>query len=134
MKLVLFCKGQPLKRPRLSSNNGVYQPKDNQQEILEALWVYTPILDGSPIDGPIIVDMTFVFSRNAHKFAPHGAKRADYPTDKKFGDEDNLRKAINDGLVTTKIITDDRFIIGGSTYKVFGEDDEILIKIYRIKQ
>lgn len=130
LNLVLFCKGEPLKRPRFGNGNHVYQPKDNQKNLLVELDAYAPLLGAMSIDEPIIIDMTFTFDRGNPRYKNF---KGDYPTNPCFGDEDNLRKAVNDALVTKKIITDDRYVIGGETYKIFGNDDSIRIKIWSLK-
>ena len=127
LRIELYCKAEQLQRPRLSPPGGVYQPKENQRALLSELSAYTPILGGSPIDQPVIVDMMFVFGRIPRK------DQREFPTDKKYGDEDNLRKGVNDGLVATNILTDDRLVIGGETFKVFGKEDHVTIKIWSTK-
>lgn len=130
-KIVIFCRVYPLARPRFN-NNSVYQPKENQRELLYEISKYTELLP-EKIQQPIVVDIEITFARKQP--GRRGAKfEGDYPTDPSFGDEDNLRKAVNDGLVSQNIIHDDRIIIGGSTFKIFGNADQLTINIYGVKQ
>jgi len=129
LKIRLFCKVQPLARVR-HDNNHSYQPKENQKELMLALAPYTALMKNEPIDYPVIIDLTLLFDRGTPGKSAH---QGEYPTAPKFGDEDNLRKAMNDALVTAAIISNDRFVIGGETYKVFAEEDGAIINIWSIK-
>lgn len=129
LNIILFCKGQPLKRPRLGRKN-IYQPKDNQVEIYNELQAYAAMMGLNSIEEPVVIDMTFMFSRGNKKFNHY---QGEYPIAPVFGDEDNLRKSINDALVHTAILKDDRYVIGGETYKIFSKEDKIKIKIWSIK-
>lgn len=131
LRVELFCKARPLQRPRLSPHGTVYQPKDNQEELLLALAEYTPVVGGQPIATPIIIDMIFTFETRGIRYAK--VPRAEYPTAAAYGDEDNLRKGVNDALVQTKIIHDDRLVVGGETFKVYGQENQVSIKIWSVK-
>lgn len=87
------------------------------------------MLNSASISEPMIIDMVFAFSRG-----PYGTSKfkGDYPVDKRFGDEDNLRKAVNDGLVEKAIIKDDALVVGGHSYKIFDENDYVKIKIWKV--
>ena len=124
MQAVAYCRVSPLARPRTDLNH-IYQPKENQRALYEELWNYTPLM-ASPIDYPVIVDMTICFVKS-------NAAANEYPTGTCHGDEDNLRKAINDALVHCKIIKDDRFVIGGQTFKIYAPENQASIKIWSIR-
>jgi Holliday junction resolvase RusA-like endonuclease len=115
--LPLFETIHPLARPRLNYHSKkVYQPKENQQGLLSTIKNYEPM----EIGRPCIVDTYINFEK----------QKGTYPVANKYGDEDNLRKAICDALQHGKIISDDRFIVGGENYKAFNEEDICLVKIY----
>ena len=121
LTMPLFCKVNPLARPRLNKHrNGIYQPKDNQSELLLELKNYR----GKNIDVPVFVDCWIQLCPDK-KFELNW-----HPIDKQFGDVDNLLKAICDGLVTLEILNDDRFIVGTDTRKSIGNDDFLYIIIW----
>jgi Holliday junction resolvase RusA-like endonuclease len=78
------------------------------------------------IDFPVIIDLFINFSLSYVKNA------SDHPTSKSYGDEDNLRKAVMDALVYCGHLKDDRYVVGGETFKSFGSDDLAVIKIFKI--
>ena len=121
LTMPLFCRVNPLARPRLNKyRNGIYQPKDNQTELLLDLKNYI----NKNITGPIFVDCWM-------QFCPE--KRFElnwHPVDKQFGDIDNLLKSIFDGMVTNKVFPDDRFIVGTDTRKAIGDDDFLFVNIW----
>lgn len=124
LEIMVFCRIQPLKRPRKAGNaNHFYQPKDNQLQLFEELLPYSALVK-EPLDGPMIMDMHCIFLRHEND---------QYPTAKRYGDDDNLRKAVNDALVHSKLVSDDRFIIGGETWKLYGEEDQAQIRLWRPK-
>lgn len=100
---------------------GIYQPLDNQQELRQALTAY----DSTAIAEPVIID-TYINLERAKS-----CKLA-FPTGRLHGDEDNLRKAINDALVDRQIVTDDRLILGGLNFKMFGPENQCLIVIWSV--
>lgn len=138
-ELNLFCMAQPLERPRLGKGGTFYTPRDNQLRIYKEINYYAK-LRKKAIDVPIIVDCFFYFEMNTND---------KYPVAAKYGDIDNLTKSIYDGmnastslirkeLVCKKIISDDRYIIGGESFKLYDkEDDEgntdnyIVVRIYK---
>jgi Holliday junction resolvase RusA-like endonuclease len=81
---------------------------------------------GKPIAGPVIVD-TYIFFDKEELSDPH-------PIRKEFGDEDNLRKAICDGLVKQGFLVDDAIIVGGENYKVFDTESWSYIEIWTASQ
>ncbi len=118
----LYCQVQPLKRPRMKWHvKGVYQPLDNQKELRHALTAYEQLR----IDVPCIID-TYINLERAKS-----CKLA-FPTGRLHGDEDNLRKAINDALIDREIVTDDKLILGGTNFKLFGSENECLVIIWSV--
>ena len=117
----LFIRINPLQRPRANPHKrgSVYQPKENQKELLFNMSQFEPL----SIDSPVIIDSYVQYS---------AGKKEVHPVSKKYGDDDNLRKAINDALVIAGIIEDDRFCVGGETYKSIGDEDFCLIKIWSV--
>lgn len=120
--LVLMCAIRPLNRPRIKvygyNKANVYQPKTNQAELKRELLKYMPM----HIDIPVIVDTKIIFERKKNKDK--------WPIAPRYGDEDNLRKAINDALVDHGTIVDDRLVVGGSNMKVFSDHDMCVVEIY----
>ena len=119
----VYCKVFPLERPRKGKQGHIYQPKEKQQELMIELGRF----DKLNIDYPVIIDTYIFFGR------PLNSKEV-YPTAKHYGDEDNLRKAINDCLVDKEIIRDDKLVVGGENFKQFNTDDHAIIKIYSIER
>jgi len=137
----LFCIPTPLERPRLGKGGRFYTPRDNQRYLYKEVNYYAKSRT-IPINVPTIVDCFFYF-----KFI---GRTVQFPTSKKFGDVDNLTKAVYDsvsastnviksGLVVHKIIKDDSLIIGGESYKLFDKEDEdgntedyIVVRIYEV--
>lgn len=118
----VFCRVHPLQRPRVAPAGHVYQPLDDQLELREELIPYEAIVK-KPIAIPVVIDMVFYFSR--------GTAKQVYPTAPGYGDEDNLRKAMNDALAARGILENDRLVIGGSTWKLFGESDEAHVTVWK---
>lgn len=116
----LPCRVKPLPRPRLCSTKfgqRVFQPLGNQHEF-RALVGREPEL---MVTSPVIVDSYAYFKPS---------KRLKFPATRAYGDEDNIRKAICDALQAAKIITDDALIVGGENFKLFGDDNGVVINIY----
>jgi Holliday junction resolvase RusA-like endonuclease len=116
-----FCartRVRPMARPRLVGRK-IYQP-DNCAELTSLL---ASEVGGSPIERPILVDINIHFG---------GASKNIWPVSQTIGDEDNLRKSVNDSLVKAGVIHDDRFIIGGETSKIFAGEDYVWIFIYEV--
>ena len=123
-ELPLFVRVEPLQRPRLNPHSkNVYQPIKNQQAMFLEMANYTL----ETINEPVIVD-TYENFLNRFK------KPADHPIHSCYGDEDNLRKGINDALVRYKILADDCMVVGGENFKAFNTEDVALIRIYRVKK
>ncbi len=122
-RLLLHCQVQPLRRPRMRWHvKGVYQPLENQKELREALKAY----DSLSIPHPVIVDTYINLERAKSCKLP-------FPTGRLHGDEDNLRKALNDALIDRQILTDDKLILGGTNYKMFGPENQCLVVIWSVK-
>ena len=115
-----FCvrtRVRPMARPRLVGKK-IYQP-DNCQELTASL---AAEVQGMAIERPVIVDMNIHFE---------GVNKNNiWPVSQTIGDEDNLRKSVNDSLVKAGVLQDDRFIIGGETTKIFAGEDYVWIFIY----
>lgn len=122
MRIMIFCRVYPLERPRKGTNGHMYQPHDNQKELWQELRPYKDQLL-VPIAYPVAVDILVKFrSLGSSQFIP-------FPTAPSYGDEDNLRKAVNDGLARVGILENDRWVIGGETWKTWGEEDLAIISI-----
>lgn len=120
--LPIFQCINPLARPRLNYfSKTIYQPKENQKALLSDIAKFEPL----EIGFPVICD-TYI------NFAQEGKNQL--PTAKRYGDEDNYRKAISDALQFGKILVDDRYIVGGENYKAFGLEDCCLIKIWAVAE
>ena len=116
----LPCRAKPLPRPRVVGTKfgqRVFQPLGNQMQ-LRGLLAHEPEL---MVTRPVIVD-SYVYFKSS--------KRLQFPATKAYGDEDNIRKAICDGLQAAKIITDDALIVGGENFKLFGDSDSVVINIF----
>ena len=121
--LELNCWARPLGRPRLNFHSGnVFQPKDNQRALFRALAEHRPEY---PVDQECIVDMEVFFKKKK-------STKAIFPSTRFWGDEDNIRKGINDGLVSYGHLIDDCLVLGGVTYKTFGPQDKVFINIYSV--
>jgi len=121
-EIPLFCKIRPLQRPRSAKGRIIYQPVDNQKPLFFEIQNYRNI----NIKGAIIVDSYINFEKppkNKHK----------YPVSLGWGDEDNLRKAINDALVKYNVIDDDKNVVGGNNFKAFGDREDFnILRIYEV--
>ena len=123
-EIPLFIKVEPLQRPRLNRHSKhIYQPKKNQAFLMDELSNYCI----ATIEEPVIID-TYINFINRNK-TPY-----DHPVTSQYGDEDNLRKGINDALVIKEIIKDDLLVVGGENYKAFSTEDVVLIRIYIAKK
>lgn len=121
-KLPIFCRIEPLARPRARHYvKGVYQPLENQREYRQALMAYDALCIGKPV----IID-TYICMKSAK------TTKLKHPVGRLHGDEDNLRKAINDGLVDRCIIMDDKLVLGGENFKFFGPEEVCLILIWSV--
>lgn len=119
LEFEVYCAVRPLARPRRGKGIGsMYQPKENQAELYTELLLYKR---EHPFDHPIIVD-SFVYFE--------GKGKSGHPTDPQYGDEDNLRKAINDGLQHCGIIKNDALVVGGLNFKQFADESYCHIKIW----
>ena len=106
------CKVCPLARPRKAKAGHMYQPKENQRELLYEVMHERSLMKPTPkiIDYPIIVDHHIQFKRSK-------SCKSEFVVSKQLGDKDNLEKALNDAIVTGKFIKDDALIVGGDTCK-----------------
>lgn len=122
--LDLNCKVCPLARPRKGYYGNMYQPKENQRELFNALDEYVAtngILE--PLDQPLCIDICIQFERKP-------SNKSKVPTSRFYGDLDNLVKAVNDALVAKGIIKDDSIIIRSLSEKRFGDSNNLWINIY----
>ncbi len=123
-RLPLFCRVEPLKRPRAHVIRGfakIYQPKDNQRALLHTVAQLSPL----GFDQPVLIDMYINLKKAA-------SSRLMFPTGQRHGDEDNLRKAVNDALVAGGHLTDDSLVLGGQTTKFFANDDVCVVDIWSV--
>ncbi len=118
---------KPHPRPRIMGWGGpnprVYQPLRAQQIIARAIRGY---VGPEPIEQPIIVHVCSIF--------PQAKKIAKHPVAGQYGDYDNLLKNVLDAMVRIKILDDDRWVLGGESYKVFGKDHSLFIQIWSVKE
>jgi Holliday junction resolvase RusA-like endonuclease len=119
IKIPIFGKVRPLQRPRVGRSGHVYQPKENQLELIDSLSVFSDL----KIDEPCIIDLYVHFQGQIDK----------YPASKNYGDVDNLAKAVLDALVANQILTDDGIVLGGSFYKSFSDEDFAVIVIWSVQ-
>jgi Holliday junction resolvase RusA-like endonuclease len=120
--LQAFClkqRAKPMPRPRINGNR-VWVP-DTTSELAREL---DEKRFSNALEVPVIVDCHFHFK------APQ--KGGVWPISQTIGDEDNLRKSVNDALVKARIIDDDRYVIGGETSKIFAGEDYVWVFIYSI--
>ena len=121
LEIMLFTRIHPLSRPRMGRNKGsIYQPKENQQELLVEMSNYK---QENPISIPVSLEIEICFLRPPKVDIP-------YPTSNNYGDIDNLSKAIFDAMVTMNILADDNLVIDCMVSKRFNEEDFCKIKIY----
>lgn len=118
-RFFFFGRAYPLQRPRRAKQGGVYQDLSDQQEMIYQLKQHEPL----SLEIPIILDTLIFFKRPTKLNIP-------YPTQNKFGDIDNIQKAIADNLQKAGHIVDDRLIVGGQSYKLFADEDWVSITIY----
>lgn len=122
VRIPIFCRIEPLKRPRVVYHTrALYQPIDNQKNLRETLRGFTKF----KVEEPVLIDTTINFRRAT-------TSKLHSPSAKNHGDEDNLRKAINDALVSAGILLDDSLVMGGTNTKAFGSEDMALIEIWTI--
>lgn len=120
-KVPLACLVKPLARPRARVyTKGVYQPLENQRDLLAAVMAFGPL----HIDEPVFVDIAINWI-GPKKPPPHAIG-------KQRGDVDNLAKAVNDALVKAKILADDHYIVGQSITKAFGTSDMAYAVIWSV--
>lgn len=115
----LFVRARPLQRPRCSTIGSVYQPKENQQELIDLLGLYPPY----QFDEPILVE--------AHVFL--NSKRA-YADSQRLGDVDNIAKGILDALQdknNLQIKNDSKIVGLNITKNSTALDDFVQIKIFK---
>lgn len=121
--LQAYCiehKVKPMPRPRVH-NNRVYVP-DTTSELAELLNLKR---FGACLNMPLLIDV------HLHFRAPK--KEQMFATSHLIGDEDNLRKTVNDALVKAQIIEDDRLVLGGETSKMYSSTDYVWIFIYAVR-
>ena len=134
-ELNLYCTVKPLERPRKGRDGHFYTPRTNQLELYKQVSWYIPKLPKiyKTITCPVIVDHFIFFSFQDEM----------YPVAKKYGDKDNLEKALNDalsphsylidkGMMKGKILQDDSLIIGGECFKLFDIPEEGTTENYAV--
>lgn len=117
-----FCvehRVKPMPRPRLNGHR-IYVP-DVTSELANN---FAQQMHGGTLACPLIVDCHFHFR------APE--KGGLWPVSQTIGDEDNLRKTVNDALVQAGVLEDDRFVVGGETSKIYGDNDYVWVFIYAV--
>lgn len=137
-------KGQP--RPRAFARNfgGKWQARIFEAGTAEAWKSQVTIaaqahIPAEPIEGPIRVDLTFVFERPKNHFGSgknstrlkEGAPK--YHTSKP--DRDNLDKAVLDALTTLGFWRDDAQVVGGELWKEYataGRSSGVNVRISRV--
>lgn len=118
-EFVIFRKCTPHKRPRF--NGHTFQIKDKHL-IQEFTSNYNAKTTQVIIKEPCIVDQYYFFQcKDKH------------PTKPMYGDEDNLRKTINDILVDIGCLHDDRLVVGGEQFKISDIEDWIHVKMWSVK-
>ena len=96
-EFVIFCKPQPLGRPRKSRDGkSVYSPTKNQEQARQQLAI---AYGGEQINRPIFVELNFFFENAKLDFVT----RADI---------DNLAKAQLDNLQMVGILKNDNLVVG----------------------
>lgn len=121
-------KGQP--RPRAFAkklNDGrvltrMYEAGTAEEWKGQVALAARPFLPTAPIEGPVQIDVTFIFPRPKYLLTkkspmgriPHTAKP----------DRDNLDKAVLDALKTLGFVRDDSQVYGGLLEKVYAAKDE----------
>jgi Holliday junction resolvase RusA-like endonuclease len=106
-------------RPRLVGKK-IYQP-DSCPELTAKI---AAEVQQPPIERPVIVDVNIHFE---------GASANNvWPVSQTMGDLDNHTKSVFDSLVKSGVLSDDRFIIGGESTKIFSGDDYVWIFIYEL--
>lgn len=112
--LMLYCRAKPLQRPRRSQSGGVYQPLDNQRDMISCLGTYP-----NAITVPMIIDVTCYYQIRTKL-----SHVVNY-------DIDNVLKAILDNLIRAGLIADDKLVVGSTIFKTPSNEDRVHVRIYK---
>lgn len=97
----------------------MWQPLKGQAELWQQLSYYQAQVT-RPIEYPVIVD-TWVY------YQPPQKNRIFFTAKP---DEDNLRKAILDGMVKAHLLRDDAYVLGGENFKMYDGEEHLSIKVF----
>ncbi len=122
LQIPLFCKVEPMARPRLARNRGVYQPLAAQHVIVAEI---QKLQAKRTLSQPVFVDHYIYRERNPR----HKGMSAVYPC---YGDLDNMVKTVNDALVRADILADDRYIVGSQSFKAIAKEDYCHVLIWSV--
>ena len=115
-ELMVFEKGEALKRPRLNKHSGsVYSPTSNQNAVREALSSSNVAM----IECPFWLTAHFFHSDNAYFLKT---------------DVDNMLKALADNLQFTKIVKNDNQMMGVTATKNLANEDWIWLELAKADQ
>ncbi len=98
-------------------------------KIMREFRAFMGVMD-EPFAEPVQVDCFFRYTRDMS--AELEAADAPWPVMADLGDEDKLRRAVNDALTKARVIDDDRLVVGGQTWKrwaLAGEQGGVLIVV-----
>ena len=82
------------------------------------------------LDPSVTIRYESKIRKSTPPLAPKG--NSVFPASSYWGDEDNLRKALNDALQATGMVVDDGLVLGGENFKCFGVSDAVEIRIYGV--
>jgi len=118
----LPCRIRPMPRPRKGKNGQMYTPMEVMKDMIHWLTKAEVTLPNEPM----------IFDLYIHFKEPE-VNSPGFPITKFYGDEDNLRKAINDCMVHAGMLEDDCLCLGGETYKTFADSDYAWLLAYSVK-
>lgn len=106
---------KPAARPRKGMYGNIYQPKKDRELLASEMYEKPGRFE---IDWPVLVDHFYFFNSD---------NKSGICTSHKLGDEDNLRKEVNDALVLSHWLKDDHLIGGGQQYKLWARFDGLVV-------
>ncbi len=131
-QIPIYCKVSPLKRARANPyTKGVYQPLDNQKDLLREVKNIEEFLIEEPVFLDIIVNWE-IDEKKLRKMVK--TLNWVHPTNQRQGDVDNLAKAVNDALIKARVLVDDIYIVGQQITKAYGTEDVASIAIWSVKR